>query len=239
MKNNTKVRLHLSKQLFESLAKQVINEAKKGDMSGGAYTEAVKLPKEKKEKKEKSLGEEIELTPLQKAAKDKREKEEAEKKKDRFNPSAVKTARSSDTNVTKSFHNQTLNHKAPFREMETMTAEKKEGEQINEIIASEGGLVQIGQTISDLLNLGITDPNELMKLAGYALTGGVTGAAGLGGVVAANAQKLKTLGSKLETGLGSAFSKFKNLAVSKLKAKNEGTVDEADDLSSVLDKIKL
>jgi len=51
MKNNTRVRLHLSKQLFESLAKQVIKEAK-GDMSGGAYTEAVKAPKAgKKEKK--------------------------------------------------------------------------------------------------------------------------------------------------------------------------------------------
>lgn len=53
MKNNTKVRLHLSKQLFESLAKQVLAEAKKGDMSGGAYTEAVKAPKgEKKADKE-------------------------------------------------------------------------------------------------------------------------------------------------------------------------------------------
>ena len=51
MKNSTKVRLHLSKNLFESLAKQVLAEAKKGDMSGGAYTEAVKQPKEKKEKK--------------------------------------------------------------------------------------------------------------------------------------------------------------------------------------------
>lgn len=55
MKNNTKVRLHLSKQLFESLAKQVLAEAKKGDMSGGAYTEAVKAPKgEKKEKAPKA-----------------------------------------------------------------------------------------------------------------------------------------------------------------------------------------
>lgn len=50
MKNTTRVRLHLSKDLFESIAKQVIAEAKKGDMSGGAYTEAVKMPKEKKEK---------------------------------------------------------------------------------------------------------------------------------------------------------------------------------------------
>lgn len=65
MKNNTKIRLHLSKNLFESLAKEVLAEAKKGDMSGGAYTEAVKAPKEKKEKapemnktnKMKSMGE--------------------------------------------------------------------------------------------------------------------------------------------------------------------------------------
>lgn len=47
MRNNTKVRLHLTKQLFESLAKQVLSEAK-GNMSGGAYTEAVKVPKAKK-----------------------------------------------------------------------------------------------------------------------------------------------------------------------------------------------
>lgn len=47
MKNNTKVRLHLSKQLFESLTKQVLAEAK-SDMSGGAYTEAVKAPKASK-----------------------------------------------------------------------------------------------------------------------------------------------------------------------------------------------
>lgn len=48
MKNNTKIRLKLSKQLFESLAKQVLAEGKKGDMSGGAYTEAVKAPKASK-----------------------------------------------------------------------------------------------------------------------------------------------------------------------------------------------
>lgn len=46
MKNNTKIRLHLSKTLFESIAKEVLAEAK-GDMSGGAYTEAVKMPKAK------------------------------------------------------------------------------------------------------------------------------------------------------------------------------------------------
>lgn len=43
MKNNTKIRLHLSRQLFESLTKQVVQESK--NMSGGAYTEAVKAKK--------------------------------------------------------------------------------------------------------------------------------------------------------------------------------------------------
>jgi hypothetical protein len=50
MKNSTKIRLHLSKNLFESLAKQVLAESKKSNMSGGAYTEAVKAPKTHKEK---------------------------------------------------------------------------------------------------------------------------------------------------------------------------------------------
>ena len=47
MKNNTKIRLHLSKQLFESLTKQVLAEAKmsKEAMGGGAYTEMVKEKK--------------------------------------------------------------------------------------------------------------------------------------------------------------------------------------------------
>lgn len=58
MKNNTKIRLHLSKRLFESLTKEVLAEGK-GDMSGGAYTEAVKQPKgEKKEKAHHKMKEE-------------------------------------------------------------------------------------------------------------------------------------------------------------------------------------
>ena len=44
MKNSTKIRLHLSKTLFESLTKQVLKEGK-SNMGGGAYTQAVKAPK--------------------------------------------------------------------------------------------------------------------------------------------------------------------------------------------------
>ena len=52
MKNNTKIRLHLSKSLFESIAKEVLAESKKMNMSGGAYTETVKMPKQAKQMKE-------------------------------------------------------------------------------------------------------------------------------------------------------------------------------------------
>lgn len=52
MKNNTKVRLHLSKTLFESIVKEVVSESKKMNMSGGAYTESVKMPKKAKKMEE-------------------------------------------------------------------------------------------------------------------------------------------------------------------------------------------
>jgi len=47
MKNNTKVRLHLSKKLFESLTKQVLAEGKMTKEALGGYTE-VKEPKANK-----------------------------------------------------------------------------------------------------------------------------------------------------------------------------------------------
>ena len=54
MKDNTRIRLRLSKHLFESLATQVLAESKKDAISGGAYTEAVKQPKAKGEKSDSS-----------------------------------------------------------------------------------------------------------------------------------------------------------------------------------------
>lgn len=52
MKNNTKIRLHLSKTLFENIVKEVVSESKKMNMSGGAYTESVKMPKKAKKMEE-------------------------------------------------------------------------------------------------------------------------------------------------------------------------------------------
>lgn len=53
MKDSTIVRLRMSKQLFESLADQILAEAK--DMSGGVYTEVVKQKKEKKKAEDKKV----------------------------------------------------------------------------------------------------------------------------------------------------------------------------------------
>ena len=58
MKNNTKVRLRLSKQLFESLSKQIIAEAKAND----GYTVAVKQPKAPKESKSQAASPEVQKT---------------------------------------------------------------------------------------------------------------------------------------------------------------------------------
>ena len=58
MKDSTKIRLHLSKALVESLTKQVIREGK-SNMGGGAYTEAVKVPKGPKKMDEMSSKEKM------------------------------------------------------------------------------------------------------------------------------------------------------------------------------------
>jgi len=58
MKNNTKIRLHLSKQLFESLTKQVLAEGKVND----GYSEAVKQPKQAKEIKAQKAAPEVKST---------------------------------------------------------------------------------------------------------------------------------------------------------------------------------
>lgn len=58
MKNNTKVRLHLSKQLFESLTKEIIKEAKAND----GYTVAVKQPKMPKQSNSQATSPEVQKT---------------------------------------------------------------------------------------------------------------------------------------------------------------------------------
>jgi len=59
MNNNTKIRLHLSKNLFESIAKEVLAEAKKAN---DGYTVAVKQPKMPKQSKSQAASPEVQKT---------------------------------------------------------------------------------------------------------------------------------------------------------------------------------
>lgn len=59
MNNNTKIRLHLSKNLFESIAKEVLAEAKKAN---DGYTVAVKQPKMPKQSKSQATSPEVQKT---------------------------------------------------------------------------------------------------------------------------------------------------------------------------------
>jgi hypothetical protein len=59
MNNNTKIRLHLSKNLFESIAKEVLAEAKKPN---DGYSVAVKQPKMPKQSKDQATSPEVQKT---------------------------------------------------------------------------------------------------------------------------------------------------------------------------------
>lgn len=59
MNNNTKIRLHLSKNLFESIAKEVLAEAKKPN---DGYSVAVKQPKMPKQSKNQATSPEVQKT---------------------------------------------------------------------------------------------------------------------------------------------------------------------------------
>jgi len=58
MKDSTKVRLHLSKKLFESLTREIIKEAKAND----GYSVAVKQPKTPKQSKSQATSPEVQKT---------------------------------------------------------------------------------------------------------------------------------------------------------------------------------
>jgi anti-sigma28 factor (negative regulator of flagellin synthesis) len=60
MNNKTRIRLHLSKNLFESLSREILAEAKIN--GGGAYTVAVKQPKQPKQSKSQATSPEVQKT---------------------------------------------------------------------------------------------------------------------------------------------------------------------------------
>ena len=63
MNNNTRVRLHLSKQLFETLTREILAEAKKPN---DGYSVAVKQPKMPKQSKSQATSPEVQKTDKEK-----------------------------------------------------------------------------------------------------------------------------------------------------------------------------
>ena len=59
MNNKTRIRLHLSKNLFESLTREILSEAKKAN---DGYTVAVKQPKMPKQSKSQATSPEVQKT---------------------------------------------------------------------------------------------------------------------------------------------------------------------------------
>ena len=129
MNNNTKIRLRLSKNLFESLTREILAEAKKGDMSGGAYTEAVKMPKAGKIKEVNAVADTDKMEKME-------EKMSSKEKmaKGLYNEVDVDTdkmKKMEEAPVAKPKHDVEALKKAKAKleqrisEMETMTAEEK------------------------------------------------------------------------------------------------------------------
>lgn len=159
MKNNTKVRLHLSKALFESLTKQVLAESK--DMSGGAYTEVVK---EKKNPKFYAFKQKSDQLPTGKQHQTKATKADAERKIKEVN--AMKDTK----------HMQKMEEKMSSKEKmaKGLYKEDMEETQLNEIDAnaiiaavgalSIGSLTALIMKLHDLLKE--KDPEAYKKLQG-------------------------------------------------------------------------
>jgi len=88
MNNNTKIRLHLSKNLFESVAREVLAEAKRAN---DGYTVAVKQPKMPKQSKSQAASPEVQKTDAE-AMMGEMETKVAEKAESTKAPKAKKAA---------------------------------------------------------------------------------------------------------------------------------------------------
>ena len=124
MNNNTKIRLRLSKNLFESLTREILAEAKVN--GGGAYTEVVKMPKVGKIKEVNAVADTDKMEKME-------EKMSSKEKmaKGLYNEVDVDIDKMEEAPVAKPKHDVEALKKAKAKleqrisEMETMTAEDK------------------------------------------------------------------------------------------------------------------
>jgi hypothetical protein len=200
MKNNTKIRLHLSKQLFESLTKQVIAEAKTKHY--GAGMEEVKAKKEKAPKKDKveettEMVDENTLSDLM----GKLKTLPADKLKqlktywdNELSPEAVKSGKAKTTTLPSN-----------IGEMETKVSEKKNMHQLKEVDSTNAGMYDIGVWANELLQLDLKDENDLVSLGSKVLAAGTAGAFGV-------ATGLIMYSDQIKAGIKKAGALLKKLA---------------------------
>ena len=225
MKNNTKVRLHLSKQLFESLTKQVLAEAKmsKEAMGGGAYTEMVREKKSKAPKFDAYKQPKDQLPTEKKSAPTKAEKGSSEIKKANKERKINEVEPISDTNKMRTFGEvndredtekmQKMHEKMSSKEkmakglykedMQTADQDKKVTITLDEYVNGDPGMYEIGKWACDMIpalkNIGTSgDIGQTFVDIGTA----ITSLAGVGtlvatGVIAAHAGEIKQAAKKL------------------------------------------
>ena len=204
MKNNTKIRLHLSKQLFESLTKQVIAESKKNFGPGMTEVKAKKAKASKKEDIKETAGmvDENMLSDLM----DKLKTLPADKLKqlkafwdNELSPEAVRSGKVKSVTLPSN-----------IEEMETIVSEGVDPEFLQALIQSVGiiatiiggGIVGVKKYVTSIAKkamtanpekfqgLDVNNPEDVKKVAdeiGRGITGamqksaGGTGGAGIGG----------------------------------------------------------
>jgi len=165
MKNDTKIRLHLSKQLFESLTKQVLAEAKmsKEAMGGGAYTEMVKEKKSKAPKFDAYKQPKDQLPTEKKPAPTKAEKASPEIKKANKERKINEVEPVSDTNKMRTFGE--VNDREDTKKMqkmhEKMSSKEKMAKGLYKEEEMEEAKESLHKVMSDIKGLSKEEKHKL------------------------------------------------------------------------------
>jgi rubrerythrin len=194
MNNNTKVRLHLSKQLFESLTKQVLAEAKMTKEALGGYTE-VKMPKANKAaEKMTNKMQKMEEVNAQSATKKMSKIKEVNAQADTKKMQKMHEKMSSKEKMAKGMYKE---------DMGTPGQEKTVKITLDEYVGGDPGMYEIGKWACDMIpalkSIGTSgDIGQTFVDIGTA----ITSLAGVGtlvasGVIAAHAQEIKMAAKKL------------------------------------------
>jgi rubrerythrin len=199
MKNNTKVRLHLSKQLFESLTKQVLAETKMKKEALGGYTE-VKMPKENKAaEKMTDKMQKMEEVNAQAATNKMSKIKEVNAQADTKKMQKMHEKMSSKEKMAKGMYKEDMG--APNQEKTVKIT-------LDEYIGGDPGMYEVGKWACDLIpalkNLGTTgeDAQTYVDLGSAIVSLATIGTAVLGVTLAVQKDNIKAAAKKLISFVG-------------------------------------